>query len=221
MPPIPAAWALPDVLRRHPGLRLRPRSTEAIVLAGTLRCWADGGGGVVDDVYAVEVWIPPEFPRETPVVFETGGRIPRSFHHLENGALCLGSPTALRLVLEQVSTIGAFLDAVVVPYLYSYSCHSRSGVMPFGELEHGAAGLERDLARVFGVPQDADVLRLLQLAGRRRRDANKHPCPCRSGVRLGRCHHLQVNAMRLRLGRGWWRQQANVLRLQRAREKRQ
>lgn len=220
MLPTPEAWGLADVLRRHPGLRLRPRTTDAIVLAGTVRCWADGAGGTVDESYAVELWIPPAFPRAAPVVFETGGRIPQSFHHLASGALCLGSPTALRLVLQEVRTIGGFLDAVVLPYLYGHACHERSGVMPFGELEHGAAGLERDLTRVFRVPQGADVLRLLYLAGLRRRHANKHPCPCGSGVRLGRCHHRQVNVMRRRLGRGWWRQQADVLRRQRASEQR-
>lgn len=218
---VPEGWGLADVMRRHPGLRLRPRTTDAVVLAGNIRCWAAGAGGVVDEVYAVELWVPPAFPRAVPVVFETGGRIPQSFHHLENGALCLGSPTALRLMLQDVRTIGGFIDAVVTPYLYGHACYVRSGEMPFGELEHGAAGLESNLIRVFGAPEGSDVPGLLHLAGLRRRHANKHPCPCGSGVRLGRCHHIQVNAMRRRLGRGWWRQQADLLRRQRSLEQRQ
>ncbi len=217
----PDEWGLADVLRQHPGLRLRPRSADVIVLAGAVRCCADGAGGVVDEVYAVELWIPSDYPHSVPLVFETGGRIPRSFHHLASGALCLGSPTTLRLVLDEYRTIGGFIDAVVLPYLYGHACHVRSGVMPFGELEHGAAGLERDLRRVFGMPHRADVLRLLHLAGLRRRHANKYPCPCGSGVRLGRCHHLQVNALRRRVGRRWWRQQTDALLRQRTLEKRQ
>lgn len=207
-----------QTLRDHPRLRLRPNDSDATVLAGTLRCWADGVGGLIDEVYRVELWIPPAFPRATPIVFETAGRIPKSFHHLENGALCLGSPTKLRLVLQEVRTIGGFLDAVLVPYLYGYACHERSGAMPFGELAHGAAGLESELLQIFGVARGADVLRLVELAGLRRRDANKHACPCGRGIRLGCCHHLQVNAMRTRLGRSWWRVQADLIRRQRSLE---
>ena len=38
----------------------------------------------------------------------------------------------------------------VILYLYGYSHFERYGVMPFGELKHGAEGLREDLASLFG-----------------------------------------------------------------------
>jgi hypothetical protein len=183
------------------------------VIKGDFRCHAIGPNDfVVDDVYTIEVRVPPGFPRALPQVFETGGRIPMSFHHLENGALCLGAPTALRLAIRRSPTIGGFLDDIVRPYLYAHAYHERFGRMPFGELPHGARGLKSDLLRLFRMPVGADVLYVLHLAGLRRRVANKKTCPCGGGRRLGQCHNASINEGRRRLGRGWFRKQAAFIR---------
>jgi len=39
----------------------------------------------------------------------------------------------------------------------------------------------------------------------RKRHANKERCPCGSGDRVGWCHHRQLNRLRKRLGRYWFR----------------
>ena len=39
------------------------------------------------------------------------------------------------------------------------------------------------------------------LAAMKRRLANKRPCPCGSGRRLGRCHNRRVNTLRNQVGR--------------------
>ena len=46
-----------------------------------------------------------------------------------------------------------------------------------------------------------DALPFCLLASMLRRRANKRPCPCGSGRRLGRCHNRKVNALRDRVGR--------------------
>lgn len=207
---IPPAWGLVEALVRHPRLSLVPsRSRDVVIVAGDLRCLASGPGDVViDETYAVQLRIPRSFPRAVPEAFETGGRIPASFHRHVDGALCLGSPTALRLAVARAPTIEAFLAQVVIPYLYGHAYYARFGTMPYGELAHGAAGLNADFIRLFRMPDRTKVSDLLTLAGLHRRVANKRRCPCGSGVRLGRCHHLRVNALRRRLGRAWFREQA-------------
>ena len=45
----------------------------------------------------------------------------------------------------------------------------------------------------------------LCLTGMKKRVANKHPCPCGSGRRLGRCHCRRVNHLRRTIGRTWFR----------------
>ena len=190
------------------------------MIKGEFRCYAAGPNNfVVDEIYNIDVRIPPGFPRRLPQVFETGGRIPQSFHHLETGALCLGAPISLRLAIERSPTIGAFLDKVVTPYLYAHAYYAKLGIMPFGELPHGAAGLEKEVLRFFRMPSRTRVLELLQIAGLRRREGNKKACPCGSGRRVGRCHNARINVARRLLGRAWFRGEAALFHHQRERER--
>ena len=64
------------------------------------------------------------------------------------------------------------------------------------------------------VPEEAVVIAKLMtaevpeeflcLTGMKKRVANKHPCPCGSGRRLGRCHCRRVNHLRRTIGRTWF-----------------
>ncbi|ODT02996.1 MAG: hypothetical protein ABS52_11185 [Gemmatimonadetes bacterium SCN 70-22] len=156
---------------------------------------------VIDEHYAVKIEVPRGFPRALPRVFETKGRVPPTFHRNPDTTLCLGSPIALRFAIEEEPTIGGFIDRVVVPYLYSHAYFVRFDRMPFGELAHGAAGLEDDVRRLFRLPPGTNAEEFLRLASLKRRHANKRRCPCRSGVRVGRCHAAAVHEARRRLGR--------------------
>jgi hypothetical protein len=49
------------------------------------------------------------------------------------------------------------------------------------------------------------VERMIYLAASEKRKANRHPCPCGSGRRVGKCHNLALNRLRRRLGRSWFR----------------
>lgn len=219
---IPAAWGLGEALARHPGLALIPsRDPERVLIEGNLRYRLNGPGEVlIDETYAVRIEVPSTFPRALPRVLETGGRVPRTFHRNPDGTLCLGSPLALTLDVAQNPTIGAFVDRAIVPYLYGHAFHERFGRMPFGELAHGAVGLDRELRRIFRLPQHTNAERFLSLAALRRRDANKLPCPCGGTRRLGCCHNDAVNYARRTLGRAGCRRQLTVHVEQRQSERR-
>ncbi len=199
---IPVAWQLAEALSRQPGLSLTPSASSDVVIEGDLRCHRVGPDDVViDEHYAVKIEVPRGFPRALPRVFETKGRVPPTFHRNPDTTLCLGSPIALRFAIEEEPTIGGFIDRVVVPYLYSHAYFVRFDRMPFGELAHGAAGLEDDVRRLFRLPPGTNAEEFLRLASLKRRHANKRRCPCRSGVRVGRCHAAAVHEARRRLGR--------------------
>jgi hypothetical protein len=93
-------------------------------------------------------------------------------------------------------TIGAFVERVVVPYLYGHAYFARHGSMPFGELAHGTPGLESDVRRLFHLPLGPDAGEFLRLASLKRRHTNKRPCPCQSGQRVARCHRAVVHQVR-------------------------
>jgi hypothetical protein len=166
------------------------------------------GGEAIEDSYAVELRIPPSFPTVTrndaPTAREMAGRIPKTYHKLEDGSLCLAAPTELRLGLGEAATLCDFVEGFVIPYLYGYSSFVRGGGLPYGELEHGTEGLRQYFASLFGVSDRDAALEFVRLASLKKRVANKEPCPCGKRKRLGRCHHRLVNKLREQLGRGWF-----------------
>jgi hypothetical protein len=198
-------WRVDELLLRQPRLRIVPADAD-VVLAGTLEINAQiPGKAAITDNYQVELRIPQNFPGRIPLVFETGGRIPRAYHHLQNGSLCLGSETRLRLLLAEGMSLIGFVERCVIPYLYRYSYLKTHGEAPFGDLEHGAEGIREDLRLLFGVDAKSAVSAFVHLVGMKKRHANKGACPCGSGRRLGRCHNRLINRLRNRLGRYWFR----------------
>lgn len=210
---IPEEWGLTDALIAHPGLKLVPIGGEHVVLGGELRFTAAGvDTPLIEDSYSVELRIPRGHPtRDLPQVFETAGRIPRDYHHLSDGSLCLGAPTRLRLIALRNPSISDFIAKAVIPYLYSRSHFERFGQMPFGELAHGNLGLERDLIALLRMPMGTRVDHLLEACSMRKRNANKRACPCGSGFRLGRCHNREINRARAQFGRPWFAGQSRQL----------
>lgn len=199
-------WRLEELLIRYPTLRLVPGPSGSVRLAGALRFIAKAPAREeIADEYHVEIDVPDCFPEQLPVVRETQGRIPADFHKLDDGTLCLGSPTRLLLIARESATLPRFVDRCVVPYLYGHAYFEKYRTMPFGELQHGAAGIRDDFASLLGVGDISAVPEFIRLTSMRRRQANKQRCPCGSLRRLGRCHNRRVNGLRRRLGRKWFR----------------
>jgi len=197
-------WDVEGLLRSYPDLRIVPTGDESLKVRGPLAFRVRGPSGeVLEDGYEVELRIPASFPSEPALAFETGGRIPRDFHKLVDGSLCLAAPVELKLKFGPKSTLVEFLERFVIPYLFGFSHLERHGSLPFGELEHGKEGLRQHLSALFGVSDRKAGLEFLRLSSLKGRPANKEPCPCGSGRRLGRCHHRTVNELRQKLGRKW------------------
>ena len=198
-------WGVKELLYRYPGLQLRPVTASRVIVAGVLAFSAEAPGkDRIEDEYEVEIAIPERFPKWVPTVRETRGRIPPNFHKLDDGSLCLGSPTRLLLMLSESPSILAFVERCVIPYFYGYSHFLKHRTMPFGELSHRQDGIHEDLAAIFGIERVEAVRGFLRLASMKKRQANKQPCPCGSNRRLGKCHRLRVNDLRFRLGRYWF-----------------
>lgn len=206
-------WGVEELLEKYPDLRIFPSPDADLKVGGELLfCVRGPDDAIIEDAYQVELKIPPSFPATVPAVFETGGRIPNTYHKLGDGSLCLAAPTELRLRTGPATTISTFVEAFVIPYLFGYSYREKHGVSPYGELEHGRDGLRQHFASLFGIPDRAVAQELVRLASLKKRPANKAPCPCGSGRRLGQCHHTIVNELRTKLGRTWFASQYEVVR---------
>jgi hypothetical protein len=191
-------FELSELLLKYPGLRVKPTRDGTMLLHGSLDFTAVSSGHPdITDTYEITILVPKGYPEELPIVNETAGRIPPDFHKLADDALCLGAPLRLRMLVHREPSLLNFIERVVIPYLYGRSSHERGQGMPFGELSHGTPGLIDDLAEMLGSSDTEVTGKYLQAIRKKKRVANKFPCPCGSGLRLGRCHNRRVNGLRL------------------------
>lgn len=189
----------------YPELSAVPTNSNDLVLIGEFRFHSEASGVELRDSFHIQIEIDDAFPSVLPRVFETDQKIPLSFHHMNDRSLCLGSPLKLRYALGREYSLTDFVHKCVIPYLHGWLIQDKTGDLPFGELAHGDAGILDDYMRIFQVKSHQATMELLFLAGRPRRVANRRPCPCNSGLRVGKCHHSILNRLRKRVGRLWFR----------------
>jgi hypothetical protein len=185
------------VVAHQPELAITTRG-DSIVLTGPFVI--SGGDGPFDS-YEVEVVIKAGFPAEEPVVFETGGRIPREIdRHIfpRTGACCVGVWGEWLFGPNEL-TIKIFLAVIMHDYFVSQTYFDLKGVWPFGERSHGLAGVIESYADLLGVQNNVAVVsshfRLLsqkQIKGHAR-------CPCGSGKRVRNCHKEELDILKQRL----------------------
>lgn len=196
-------------------MAIRPSSSANLRLKGSFRFTADHPEfGQVSDAFQLLIDVPRNFPRELPDVTEIGGRIPKKaqFHINGNGTLCLGSHLRLLLKLNETPTLAGFADRCLLPYLYAISRKlTYGGKLVFGELDHYGAGMLKDYAQLFGLPTVEQAQYALELLGRKKRIANKLPCPCGCKLRLGRCRfNRRLLPYRKLASSGWFKRQLKL-----------
>lgn len=198
-------------LRSHPKMALRPTKSATLVFEGAFEfAIVDEKDKLVEDEYELRIEVPADFPKNLPVVYELGGKIPPTpdNHVNPDGSLCLGSPLRLRMFASNDQSLIGFSSNCILPFLYAKSV----GSFVFGELPHGLAGLVEDYADMLGVRTKEQVLQCLKLASLRRRVANKRRCPCGCGKRLGACTlRERINGLRTFAPRSWFKKHISDL----------
>lgn len=210
---IPDQWGCSEFLEGYPEMVLEEVGSDGARFSGWFRFSASrpGESTRIQDQFQIAIQVPRIYPCELPVVFETGGRIPRlpEFHVNSNGSLCLGSPIRLLLIVSRHRTILDFVDRALVPYLFAVSTSLVLGrSFPFGELPHGAPGALADYQELWGLKSGLQAKLALHSLTLKRRVANKRPCPCGCGLRLGKCSlHLKLGLLRNGASRSWFRRE--------------
>lgn len=191
------SWKIGPFKEAHPELLLTHLPNCGLCIEGNLSFNAKKtGSDCIEDTYSIRCEVNAGFPREVPKAFETGGRIQAGYHKFTDSSLCLGSPLRQRVILGRAPTLHGFIEVLLVPYLYNHSYFEQHGRLPVGELSHGATGLIEDYEDLFKVTGARPCIEMLSLLGLKKRVANKRPCPCGSGLRLGRCHNRVLNPLR-------------------------
>ena len=206
---------LGEFLCAYPQMAVRPSAGAACTLKGRFAFQASfRDKGEITDRYELSILVPSQFPGCLPQVIETGRRIPRdaSYHvNPSDNTLCLGSPIRLMLKLSRKPTLTGFAELCLVPYLFAMSRKLQSGgPFAFDELQHGTKGILIDYADLFGLKTPEQARYALALLGMKKRRANKQPCPCACGKRLGRCKfNVRIRQFRQIASRSWFRTSAS------------
>ena len=209
----PPSWGLDALREQQPDLRERPSSDGSLVLEGPVEFHGrNAEHGEVRERFEVRLKVPATFPHDLPSVWEQGGRIPPRFHtNLSDKTLCLGSPLQLSIELHAEPTLVGFVNRCLLPYFFNFVVGQRTGTLPFGELAHGKRGLLAEYQQLLGAKDASTTLSLFRLLGVKKRIANKWPCPCESGCRIGRCHNRKLNPLRKVQSRRWFARHASEL----------
>ena len=178
-----------ELRQEHQGLTRLRETKAACVLSGPLPFEASvDGHETIADIFEIDLIVPRSYPRALPWVLETGGRIRNDYEHVyEGGKLCLAVPIEERLTFERLPSLLGFVNNLLIPYCYGYCYWERHGVHPFGEREHGGAGIARFYIDWLGLPGEVQTLEVaLHLVQHGYR--GHHDCPCGSGTKLRNCH---------------------------------
>ncbi|MEJ6531819.1 hypothetical protein [Pseudoalteromonas lipolytica] len=199
-----------DFLSHHSSIRITDLKDSAVELAGNYELYVRfEDGRIIKECVELKIVIPRGYPKSIPTVYEISNKFPRTpdYHTYQDGSLCLTSEIRLRITCLENPKFEDFFKAIVEPCLLSIAYKVKFGTTPFGELEHGEAGLIDDYESLLGVNGKKSVMLSLKALSMKYRQANKLACPCNCGVRLGRCSfRFRLKSMRKVIKRKWYRE---------------
>ena len=187
----PIARQFNELAAVYPGLALTKNDSGQWTIRGDLRFRATFQETTIEDMFEIELLLPPNYPAIPPAAAETGGRIPTDFHKLTDGSFCLGTPLEVRMKFGKTQRLLPFVEDLVVPYLFSFRYWQDHGKMPFGEFSHGGKGILESYQALLSVESPSGVLALLKILGDGSYRGHQ-ACPCGSGARLRHCHGARL-----------------------------
>lgn len=176
-----------EVEGAYPDLHFHIVENGSIKIRGTFRIVYEGE---VLDRYAIEIEVPPSYPRSIPIVRETGGRIPHAsnFHvNPTDGTCCVILPDERWKVWPVGSGLLAFLNGPVRNFFLGQSLVELGEPWPFGQWSHGADGIRDYYTELLGTSDLRVIVKYLECLSAKKLKGH-WPCPCGNGKRLGDCH---------------------------------
>lgn len=142
--------------------------------------------------YQIEIWCSSGFPTRFPILYETGGKIPKigDWHIYEDSkACCLKVPPEEIISCKNGINILQFLDAEVIPYLFNQTHRIEVGYYANGEYSHGAKGIYEFYSTVLDTAGDvASTIRLMKLIATKPEPSRTSMCFCKSAYKYRKCH---------------------------------
>jgi hypothetical protein len=188
-----------DTLREHfPNLNLFLEDGRAEI-RGTFPVRAPDGRSLRD--YRVAILLPSGYPRELPIVYEVGGRLPWTKERHVNeadGTACVLMPDERWKCFPENAPFLQYLTGPLHNFFLSQTVFEETGKWPFGEWSHGEHGFLEYCQEILGSDDPGIVRRYLVLLAKN--NLKKHyDCPCGSGRRIRHCCEMRMLELRRRV----------------------
>ncbi len=177
-----------DLREHYPTLRLAIDDGRAEV-RGTFPILDEDGGEL--DRWEVSIILPRAYPKDLPIVRETGGRIPadRSNHVLQSdGTACVLLPETRYKWFPRGARFRVYLDGPMTAFFANQSHRARGGRWVHDEWDHGPLAAVRFYRELLGPDEEIVAWRALIAMGLGLREEQK--CPCGRGKPIGSCHSV-------------------------------
>lgn len=179
-----------EVLGFFPKLKLS-ESNGLPVLVGKLDLISDQG--VIEDTYTIEIHPTEGYPFRFPLVYETGGRIPKNidWHIFEtDGHCCIKTIPEEILTCKEGITLTLFIRVEVVPYFFNQTFRRKRGYY-LNERPHGDVGEIEFFKEVLDTNDILKVPKWLYFISKRNEPTRtEKKCFCGSGRMYRHCHRL-------------------------------
>ncbi|MFW5803629.1 MAG: hypothetical protein ACOCWG_00190 [bacterium] len=145
------------------------------------------------DSYDVSIEI-DGYPKNFPVVYEVGERIPRKVHrhiYTDTGSCCLSTRAKAQILLQtKITSLYLFIKDVVVPYLQNNSFYEINGKYNTEEYSHNRLGVVEAYRDILQTNNDKNIGRIILYHARGNKKLRLHDtCYCGSGLSFKQCNH--------------------------------
>lgn len=187
-----------DLRAGYPNLHLFVAAKDEAEIRGTFPVRSAQGHTL--DRYQISIQIPPGYPKELPVVRETGGRLPwkADFHVNHDGTCCVLLPEDRVNCFPVGARFRDFLDGPLRNFFLGQSLVALGEPWPFGQWSHGDEGVYEFYGELIGTPDRPVIREFLRVLTKLNPKPN-WPCPCGSGKKSKKCCSTKIAALRQKI----------------------
>lgn len=146
--------------------------------------------GIIEDKYQVKIQAVENYPHNFPLVFETGGRIPKNidWHIFEQtGNCCIASPPEEIIICNSGLKLLSFIENQVKNYFYSQVFRNQNGYF-LKERSHGSKGWIEFFEETFMTNNIFNIEFGLNQIIQGKKIERVSKCFCGSGKKYRKCH---------------------------------
>lgn len=151
-----------------------------------------------NDYYKIKISIAP-FPQAFPMVWETGGRIPKTEkRHIypQTNSCCFTTSAQEQILLRsgKIKSLKEFIEKIVIKYFLNNSYYEQNGKYLNGEYSHGVQGILEGYEDILSLKSPDLILKALELRIAKRQFTRNETCFC-GNKKIRKCHLQSFNQL--------------------------